>query len=93
MPNQVPEDLKHKHFDELLDVQNKISREINETYDGKTVEIMVEGLSKTNETMMCGRTSGGKIVNFPKDDALSAGDFVHVKITKISTWSLTGERV
>ena len=93
MPNQVPEDLKHKHFDELLDVQNKISREINETYDGKTVEIMVEGLSKTSKTMMCGRTSGGKIVNFPKDDALSAGDFVHVKITKISTWSLTGERV
>ncbi len=93
MPDQVPEDVKHEFFDELLDVQNKISREINETYDGKTVEIMVEGLSKTNDQMMCGRTSGGKIVNFPKDDSLAAGDFINVKITKVSTWSLTGERV
>ncbi len=93
MENQVPEDVKHKHFDILLDVQNKISREINETYQDKTVEIMVEGLSKTNEEMMCGRTSGGKIVNFPKDDTLIAGDFISVQITKISTWSLTGERL
>lgn len=93
MENQVPEDIKHVHFDELLDVQNKISREINETYDGKTVEIMVEGLSKTNDAMMCGRTSGGKIVNFPKDDALSVGDYINIKITKVNTWSLAGERV
>jgi len=91
MEDQVPEDIKHLHFDELLEVQNKISREINDTYYGKTVEIMVEGTSKTNEEMMCGRTSGGKIVNFPKNDALSPGDFIDVKINKISTWSLCAE--
>lgn len=93
MEDQVPDDIKHKHFDILLDVQNKISREINETYQDKVEEIMVEGLSKNNDAFMCGRTSGGKIVNFPKDDNLSEGDFVNVKITKISTWSLMGERV
>ncbi len=93
MENQVPEEIKHIHFDELLDVQNKISRQINETYDGKIVEIMVEGLSKTNDAMMCGRTSGGKIVNFPKDDALNVGDYINIKITKVNTWSLAGERV
>lgn len=93
MENQVPDDIKHKHFDMLLDVQNRISREINETYQDKVVEIMVEGLSRTNEEMMCGRTSGGKIVNFPKDDKLKNGDFINVKITKISTWSLMGEIV
>ncbi len=93
MEDQVPDDIKHKHFDILLDVQNKISREINETYQDKVEEIMVEGLSKNNDAFMCGRTSGGKIVNFPKDDNLSEGDFINVKITKISTWSLMGERV
>ncbi len=93
MENQVPEEIKHEHFDILLDVQNQISREINESYDGKVVEIMVEGLSKTNDAMMCGRTSSGKMVNFPKDDSLCVGDFVSVKITKISTWSLMGELV
>ncbi len=93
MEDQVPDAIKHKHFDILLDVQNKISREINETYQDKVEEIMVEGLSKNNDAFMCGRTSGGKIVNFPKDDNLSSGDFINVKITKISTWSLMGERV
>ncbi len=93
MENQVPEDIKHKHFDILLDVQNKISREINETYYEKVEEIMVEGLSKNNDQMMTGRTSSGKIVNFPKDDTLENGDFINVKITKVSTWSLMGERV
>lgn len=93
MEDQVPDDIKHKHFDILLDVQNKISREINETYQDKIEEIMVEGLSKNNDAFMCGRTSGGKIVNFPKDDSLTEGDFINVRITKISTWSLMGERV
>ena len=93
MENQVPEEEKHENFDKLLEVQNQISREINETYQDKIVEVMVEGLSKTNDQMMCGRTSGGKIVNFPKDDALNSGDFIDVTITKISTWSLMGERV
>ncbi len=93
MENQVPEKVKHEHFDILLEVQNKISREINETYKDKTEEIMVEGLSKNNDEMMMGRTSSGKVVNFPKDDNLKNGDFINVKITKINTWSLTGERV
>ena len=93
MENQVPDDIKHKHFDILLDVQNQISREINETYYEKIEEIMVEGLSKNNDQMMTGRTSSGKIVNFPKDDTLKNGDFINVKITKVSTWSLAGERV
>lgn len=93
MENQVPESVKHKHFDILLDVQNKISREINETYYERIEEIMVEGLSKNNDEMMTGRTSSGKIVNFPKDDTLKNGDFINVKITKVSTWSLAGERV
>lgn len=93
MENQVPEDIKHEHFDILLEVQNAISREINETYKDRVEEIMVEGLSKNNDQMMTGRTSSGKIVNFPKDDSLKNGDFINVKITKISTWSLAGERV
>ena len=54
---------------------------------------MVEGLCKNNDQMMTGRTSSGKIVNFPKDDTLKNGDFINVKITKVSTWSLAGERV
>lgn len=93
MPNQVPDEEKHARFDRLLEVQNRISREINENYFGKTVELLVEGESKTDPGVLTGRTSEGKIVNFLDDGETCAGDFVNVKITKVGTWSLTGERV
>ena len=93
MPDQVPEEEKHARFDRLLEVQNRISREINEKYFGKTVELLAEGESKTDPGVLTGRTSEGKIVNFPDDGETRAGDFVNVKITKVGTWSLTGERV
>ena len=93
MPDQVPEEEKHARFDRLLEVQNRISREINEKYFGKTAELLAEGESKTDRGVLTGRTSEGKIVNFPDDGETRAGDFVNVKITKIGTWSLTGERV
>lgn len=86
----VTEAEKHERFDRLLEVQNRISREINETYEGKELELLVEGESKTDETMLTGRTPTGKIVNFPKQEDISVGDYVWVKIDKISTWSLAG---
>lgn len=91
MEDPITDEEKHAHFEELLEVQNRISREINETYGGKTVEILVEGPSKTDPRTLTGRTSSGKIVNFPFDASISVGDFINVLITKVSTWSLAGE--
>ncbi len=93
MPDSATEEEKHARFDRLLEVQNRISREINEEYGGKTYELLVEGQSKTDPGMLTGRTSGGKIVNFPDNGQIKPGDFVNVKITKVSTWSLAGETV
>ena len=93
MPDQIPEDVQHERFDRLLELQNKISREINEDYFEKTYELLVEGKSKTDENVMTGRTPEGKIVNFNDDGKCRAGDFVNIKITKVGTWSLTGELV
>ena len=91
MEDPVSDEEKHRRFDRLLEVQNRISREINEEYFGRSEEILVEGVSKTENTMLTGRTSGGKIVNFPDNGSVQAGDIISVKITKVSTWSLTGE--
>ena len=92
MPDQVPEDVQHERFDRLLELQNKISREINDECFEKTYELLVEGKSKTDENVLTGRTPEGKIVNFPDDGVTVEGDFVNVKITKVGTWSLTGEK-
>ena len=93
MPDQIPEDVQHERFDRLLELQNRISREINEEYFEKTYELLVEGKSKTDEDVLTGRTPEGKIVNFPDDGVTVEGDFVNVKITKVGTWSLTGEKI
>lgn len=93
IPEQIPEDVQHERFDRLLELQNKISREINEDYFEKTYELLVEGKSKTDEDVMTGRTPEGKIVNFNDGGKCRAGDFINVKITKVGTWSLTGEIV
>ena len=61
MEDAISDEEKHQNFDRLLDVQNRISREINDACFGKTFELLVEGESKTDSNMLTGRTPGGKI--------------------------------
>ena len=82
----------HKNFDMLLETQNEISLKKNKAFEGKTVEVLVDGESKTDKNMLSGRMANTKIVNFPGDSSLK-GKYVNVKITKAHTWSLNGELV
>ncbi len=59
---------------------------------GKVLKVLAEGVSKTNEDMLTGRTESGKIVNF-KGDKSQIGQMLDIKITEIATWSLKGEIV
>mgnify|MGYP004443806771 CR=1 FL=1 len=89
--DQVPEEIKHRRFDRLVDDINRISLEKNSTYLGKICEVLVEGKSKNNDNVYSGRTDGFKLVNF---DACSEreleGKTVSVKITECKTFSLEG---
>ncbi len=80
---------KHKWFDLLVKELNAISYKKNLSYEGKIMDVLVEGKSKTDNTKFSGRTSTNKLVNF-SGDALE-GDKVSVKITKAKTFSLEGE--
>lgn len=82
----------HKNFDMLLETQNEISLRKNLAFEGKTVEVLVDGESKTDKDMLSGRMENTKIVNFKGDSSLK-GKYVNVKITKAHTWSLNGELV
>jgi tRNA-2-methylthio-N6-dimethylallyladenosine synthase len=88
-PEQVPEEIKKQRFDRLLEVQNKISKEINDGLLHKEVEVLVEGLSKNSARKYSGRTRTNKIVNFKGSNEL-VGKLVKVRIEKIHTWSLEG---
>lgn len=87
---QVPEDIKHERFNRLVEVVNEISARKNKVYDGKVVEVLVEGTSKNDETKLMGRTRNGRLVNFTGDKN-SIGKLVNVKITKAQSFSLIGE--
>ena len=81
---------KKARLQRLMDLQNDISKEINESYLNKVVEVLVEGTSKTNSDMLTGKTDGNKTVIFPGSDLL-IGKIVSVKITEPQTWILKGE--
>ncbi|MCX7842104.1 MAG: tRNA (N6-isopentenyl adenosine(37)-C2)-methylthiotransferase MiaB, partial [Clostridia bacterium] len=70
MGNQVEEEVKKERFQKLLDVQNRISKEINDKLLGCEVEVLVEGLSKNSVYMYTGRTRTNKIVNFKGNEEM-----------------------
>lgn len=92
MEDQIPDDIKHDRFNRLVEVINESSANKNKEYQGRTVEVLVEGLSKNDEEKLMGRTRTGKLVNFAgKKDSI--GKLVNVKITKANSFSLVGEQI
>lgn len=87
--DQVPEEVKHARFNRLIEVINHYAAEKNQAYVGKLVSVLVDGPSKTDETMLSGRTEEFKVVDFP-DGGQKAGDIVIVEITQGKTFSLRG---
>lgn len=87
--DQVPEDIKHERFNRLVDLMNELSLKKNKTLEGKVVPVLVEGVSKTNEDTLTGRTEGFKTVNFngPKE---IIGTIVPVRIIEGKTFNLEG---
>lgn len=92
-PHQVPLEERLTRLYALIELQNRISREVNESYRGRTVEVLVEGLSETNDSMLSGRTSTNKLCLFPKPESAKdmAGQLVPVVITEPKSWTLHGK--
>ena len=93
MQNQVSTELKKKRLQQLMDVQNQISLEINQQLEGRVLEVMVEGSSKTDENVLSGRTRTNKIVLWDKVGHEAVGQLVQIKITHPQTWVLKGELI
>ena len=91
--DQVDEAVKHERFNRLVELVNNISAEKNEKYVGNVYKVLVDGYSKTDASVLSGRTDGFKLVNFRVDSDASdmVGKIVDVKITNAKTFSLEGE--
>lgn len=92
MPNQIPEDVKHKRFNRLKElVESQIAKSSQE-YVGTTQKILVEGPSKNNEKMLTGRTETNRVVVFEGNSNL-INQIIDVKITEDHLWYFVGKEV
>jgi ribosomal protein S12 methylthiotransferase len=92
MSNQIPEDIKKQREEELMLIQQNISKEINLNKIGNIYEVIVEGF---HHNMWQGRNSEMSpeidgVILFESEKQLSIGDFVLVKITKSKEYDLVG---
>ncbi len=90
MPGQIPAAEKKERLLKLNETQNRISREINEALRGTVMDVLVEGFSRENPSVLTGRTRTNKLVNF-KGEKEMIGKIIPVKINDVKTWSLDGE--
>lgn len=91
MTNQISKEEKKRRIMELIDLQNAITREINADAVGKVYEVLVESKSARNPNDVCGRTAGGKTVNFPGSRTL-IGKIVPVRVTEAKSTTLFGQQ-
>ena len=91
MEDKISSETKWNRLTKLNELVKKYSKENNEKYVGRTLKILVEGTSKTNNKIFTGYSPNWKVVNF--SGKCKVGDIVNVKITSASRFSLNGELV
>lgn len=92
LEDDVPEEVKVRRLQEMIDLQNKLSEESNLRDIGKVFEVLIEGCSKRSREQLFGRTSQNKVVIFDKKN-FHVGQFIRVKIQRASSATLFGEPV
>lgn len=92
LEDDVPEEVKVRRLQEMIDLQNKLSEESNLRDIGKVFEVLIEGYSKRSREQLFGRTSQNKVVIFDKKN-FHVGQFIRVKIQRVSSATLFGEPV
>ncbi|WP_423130451.1 tRNA (N6-isopentenyl adenosine(37)-C2)-methylthiotransferase MiaB [Gaoshiqia sp. Z1-71] len=92
LADDVPEDVKIRRLNEMIELQNRLSLESNQADIGKTFELLVEGPSKKNKDEFFGRSPQNKVIVFPNLN-FRKGDYVHVKIEKCTQTTLIGQAV
>ena len=69
MPDQVPDEVKHERLERLVDVVQRLASERNAERVGTIEEVLVEGWSRTDASLLRGRTRRNTTVNFTGDAA------------------------
>ena len=90
LPDDVPEEVKLRRLQEMIDLQMELSLQSNKNDIGKEFEVLVEGYSKRSREQLSGRTSQNKVVLFD-NQGQKVGDLVRVRIKDASAITLFGD--
>ena len=89
MTDQLPHELKVARLERLVAVIQRRARERAQRFVGRSVEVLVEGPSRTDPSRLRGRSRHNKVVNF--DGLASPGELVQVQITGATSQTLSGQ--
>ena len=92
MEDDVPQEVKKRRLNEIIDLQQKLGLERTQRFIGQEVEVLIEKESKRSNEQWSGRNSQNTVVVFPKEN-YKVGDFVMVKINDCTAATLIGEAV
>jgi len=90
MSDQIPEDVKHNRIERLVDVVQRCAAARNAERVGGVEQVLVEGASRTDPSLLRGRTRRNTTVNFAGQAAV--GELVDVRIDAATSTTLRGEQ-
>ena len=90
--DDVPEKVKKRRLQKIVDLQQKHSKLRTERFLGQTVEVLIEKESKKSSAHWSGRNSQNTVVVFDKEN-YQVGDFVNVRIEDCTSATLIGTPV
>jgi tRNA-2-methylthio-N6-dimethylallyladenosine synthase len=88
LPNHVPEEVKRERIERLIGLVQRIAAEQNAGRVGRVEQVLVEGPSRTDSSLLRGRTRRNTTVNF--SGSAQAGDLVDVLIEGATSTTLRG---
>ncbi len=93
LDGQLPHAVKRARMERLVEAVQRRATEQAERFVGRTMEVLVEGASRTDESRLRGRTRHNKTVHFPADPAAvpAPGELVEVEVTGATSTTLAGE--
>ena len=89
LKDDVPDEVKKRRLQEIVDLQQRIGLQRTRSFIGKTVEVLIEKSSKKSDAHWSGRNSQNTVVVFPKEH-YKVGDFVNVEVTDCTSATLIG---
>lgn len=90
MPDNIPEEVKIERLNRMIALQGELSLASNRRDIGKTVEVLVEGVSKRSTAQLVGRTDTNKTVVFPRVAGVGIGSFTYVTVAEATQATLIG---